>query len=440
MTISVGIIENKHIYFQLDNQFLFEQVGQTVSGKFSATIFNKKILFCEKIYDELVFRNISNATFTLFNVKIGINFHWEQVENQHFAGSLKIVSNGKKLVAINIIDIEKYLCSVISSEMSAMSFPELLKAHAVISRSWLLANIESRAKNQEPRHENQNNFGLENQRKFPILNSQFIKWYENDVHTLFDVCADDHCQRYQGVGKDLIEAAKNAVEATKGEVLMYNGAICDTRFSKCCGGKTELFSSCWADKDFDYLISKDDFLHFGLNAKLIDLTDEKNAEKFILSSPKCFCNTNNKEIINQVLKDFDKKTNDFFRWKVFYSNRELSNILHEKSNIDFGKIVDLIPLKRGHSGRITLLKIVGTKKTINVGKELEIRRWLSKSHLYSSSFVVKKNEKGDFTLYGAGWGHGVGLCQIGAAVMSAQGYNYKQILTHYFENTKIVTV
>ena len=252
------------------------------------------------------------------------------------------------------------------------------------------------------------------------------------------------------------QRSKNAIEATKGEVLMYKNDICDTRFSKCCGGKTELFSSCWADRDFDYLSAKNDislshtscltwkfppfkWIKGGYFGEVKGgLTQEKNAEKFILSSPKCFCNTNRKKIINQVLKDFDKKTNDFFRWKVKYSNAELSELLHEKSGIDFGKIVDLIPLKRGESGRITLLKIEGTKCTLNVGKELEIRRWLSKSHLYSSAFVVKKNKKGDFTLHGAGWGHGVGLCQIGAAVMSAKGYDYREILAHYFNGAEIV--
>ena len=471
MTISVGILERESIDFQLNNAFFFEQEKKEISGKFSVNIFEKKIIFNGKIYDELIFCNKNSSVFTLFDVKIGINFHWEQFENQHFEGDLKIVSDGEKLVAINIIDIEKYLCSVISSEMSAMSFPELLKAHAVISRSWLLASLEPRTKNKAQRDNSQ----------FSILNSQFIKWYERDAHTLFDVCADDHCQRYQGVSdrgnrnrrNTFLKRVTSAVEATKGEVLVYKNEICDTRFSKCCGGKTELFSSCWADNDFDYLTAKIDWLSPSPNPSpkgkgvfspfggvrggdfggvrggdfgeikgddFCDLTQEKKSEKFILSSPKCFCNTNDKAIINQIFKDFDKKTNDFFRWKVEYSNAELSDILKEKSGIDFGKIIDLIPLKRGQSGRITLLKIVGTKQTLSVGKELEIRRWLSKSHLYSSAFMVKKDEKDNFVLHGAGWGHGVGLCQIGAAVMSAQGYNYKEILAHYFDGTEIVNI
>ena len=436
MNISVGILEGQSIGFQLNDTFLFKQELSEVSGKFDAKIFEKKVFFNGKIYDELFFENKNNSIFELKNVKIGVNFHWEQFEHQCFEGNLKIVSDGEKLIAINIIDIEKYLCSVISSEMSAMSFPELLKAHAVISRSWLLANNEKcRMKNEECKENEEQNSS------FFTLNSSFIKWYERDAHSLFDVCADDHCQRYQGIGKGLISAVKNAVEATKSEVLMYENEICDTRYSKCCGGKTEIFSSCWADKDFDYLSAKDDSCHCEFDLQSIPafagMTDNIDAEKFIFSSPKCFCNTNDKDVINQVFKDFDKKTNDFFRWKVEYSNNELTEILCEKSGIDFGEIVDLIPLKRGKSGRITLLKIVGSKCALNVGKELEIRRWLSKSHLYSSAFVVEKDENGNFTLYGAGWGHGVGLCQIGAAVMSAQGYNYKEILAHYFEGAEI---
>ena len=440
MTISVGILERESIDFQLNDVFFFEQENQDISGKFNVKIFEKKIIFNGKIYDELIFYNKNNSVFTLFDVKIGINFHWEQFENQHFEGDLKIVFDGEKLVAINIIDIETYLCSVISSEMSAMSFPELLKAHAVISRSWLLANISKHKPCFD--YAQQPCFDFAQQ---PCLDyaqqakdcSEFIKWYERDAHTLFDVCADDHCQRYQGVSdrrNTFPKCVTSAVEATKGEVLGYKNEICDTRFSKCCGGKTELFSSCWADKDFAYLTAKID----AANNFEDDLTQEKNVEKFIMSSPKCFCNTNDKAIINQVLKDFDKKTNDFFRWKVEYSNAELSDIVKEKSGIDFGEIIDLIPLKRGQSGRITLLKIVGTKQILSVGKELEIRRWLSKSHLYSSAFMVEKGKKGNFILHGAGWGHGVGLCQIGAAVMSAQGYNYRQILAHYFEGTEVL--
>ena len=419
MNISVGILESKSIDFQLDSPFFLKQEKIEINGKFNATVFENKIFFNEKIYDELYFENKNNSVFELKSVKIGIKFHWEQTENQIFEGDLRIIFDGKHLIAINIIDIEKYLCSVISSEMSAMSFPELLKAHAVISRSWLLANLN---KCKECRMKNADNF-------------TFVTWYERDAHTLFDVCADDHCQRYQGVPKQtaFLENVAAAVEATKGEVLTYENEICDTRFSKCCGGKTELFSSCWADKNFDYLPAKIDHT----TDLKVDLTNEQNAENFILSPPKCFCNTSDKTIINQVLKDFDKKTNNFFRWQVKYSNAELSDILREKSGIDFGKIIDLQPITRGASSRITLLKISGTKRTFNVGKELEIRRILSKSHLYSSAFVVKKDDGENFTFYGAGWGHGVGLCQIGAAVMSAQGYDYKQILAHYFNGAEL---
>ncbi|MDR1544566.1 MAG: SpoIID/LytB domain-containing protein [Prevotellaceae bacterium] len=419
MTITAGILEAKKIEFSLNGKFFCKEKTENLQGKLCAKFFDGKILFDGKEFPELNFENQNNATFTLFDVKIGKNFHWQQFENQTFEGNLKIISDNENLVAINVIDIEKYLYSVISSEMSSTSFAELLKAHAVISRSWLLANIAA------PQLRSATEFYTENSLK---------KWYERDSHTLFDVCADDHCQRYQGLPKQETPTLKAAVEATKDEVLTCENEICDTRFSKCCGGKTEIFSTCWADKNFACLPAKIDF-----NENFeIDLTDEQNAQKFIFSSPQCFCNTQNKSVINQVFNDYDQTTQNFFRWKIKYSNAELSAILREKSGIDFGKILDLIPLKRGTSGRIYELKIVGEKRIFTVGKELEIRRWLSKSHLYSSAFVAEKDKKGDFTLTGTGWGHGVGLCQIGAAVMSAQGFDYQQILAHYFPNSKLV--
>jgi len=417
MQVNVGIISGEKIEFSFEDNFIFKQKNTVLKGDFVAEISDGKILFDEQYFTELLFENNNNSVFGLKNVKIGINFHWEQYKNQYFEGNLKIISDGTQLVAVNIIDVEKYLCSVISSEMRATSYIELLKAHTVISRSWLLANINSKndGKNQ-----------------FISDNSRLIRWYERDAHSLFDVCADDHCQRYQGVQKDINPQVLQAIEATQGEVLTCKNEICDTRYSKCCGGKTEIFSSCWADKNFDYLSAKMD----SDTCFDVDLTKEKNVENFIFSPPKCFCNTDNKTIINQVLNDYDQKTNNFFRWQAEYSNSELSAVLHEKTGIDFGKIVDLIPLTRGESGRITLLKIVGTKRALSVGKELEIRRCLSKTHLYSSAFVVEKDGE-NFVLHGAGWGHGVGLCQIGAAVMSAEGYNYQQILAHYFSGTAI---
>ena len=337
------------------------------------------------------------------------------------------------LTAINVLDIEDYLQSVISSEMSATSHIELLKAHAVISRSWALCKIQ--------RSLQASAFALEE------TEDKRICWYGSEPHQGFDVCADDHCQRYQGLrAKDHKNAIK-AVHDTKGEVLAYpieasTGSatemeICDARFYKCCGGVTEQFETCWEDTHFDYLVKvEDNDANRSLSLSL-DLTTEEGARQWILSSPDAFCNTSDKKILSQVLNDYDQETIDFYRWKVSYTTKQLSELIRKKSGIDFGEILALEPLKRGVSGRIYELKIVGSKKTLIVGKELEIRKWLSESHLYSSAFIVEK-ENDTFTLYGAGWGHGVGLCQIGAAVMAEKGYTYQQILAHYYPNTQII--
>ncbi|MDR3327617.1 MAG: SpoIID/LytB domain-containing protein [Prevotellaceae bacterium] len=421
MNITVGILNSLKIAFCLNENFYFEQEKTKIKGDFFANIIENGISFNGKTYYELYFRNLNNSTFELFDVEIGKGFHWQCFKNQQFNGDLKIISNDTKLWAINCIDIEKYLYSVIGSEMSSTSFTELLKAHAVISRSWLLANISKDNPNRATEQR---------------TNHTFIKYYERDTHMLFDVCADDHCQRYQGIAAAQTPQILQAIDQTKGEVLTFDGDVCDARFSKCCGGYTECFSSCWDNRDFPYLQALPDIK----NDFFWDLSKEENAEKWILSSPDVFCNILDKNIINQVFNDFDKETNDFFRWKICYSNSELSRIIKCRSGIDFGGIIDLIPVKRGLSGRIVLLKIVGEKFTLTLGKELEIRKWLSNSHLYSSAFVVKKDENGTFTFYGAGWGHGVGLCQTGAATMSAKGFDYREILMHYFKGTEIVNI
>ena len=426
--ITVGILSGKEIEFSFPESFISSD-GTESSGIQKAIYWDGKIHWQGKEYNELSFtpQQGAHAFFELKDVTIGINFHWERKEVQKFKGELKIIVEGEQLTAINVISIEEYLTSVISSEMSATASLELLKAHAVISRSWLLNKLRienDKLKNTMPSNS--------------AANSQFIKWYDHEAHKNFDVCADDHCQRYQGITRASTPQAIEAVSATRGEVLMYKGAICDARFSKCCGGAFEEFQNCWENVKHPYLIRQRDSK---TEKQLLDLTIETEADKWIRTSPVAFCNTQDKKILSQVLNNYDQETADFYRWKVSYSQQELSELIHQRSGIDFGQIIDLIPVERGTSGRLVRLKIVGTLRTLIIGKELEIRRTLSTSHLYSSAFVVDK-EYGDelssrFILTGAGWGHGVGLCQIGAAVMGEQGYKYEEILSHYYPGSTL---
>ena len=367
-------------------------------------------------------------TFLLKNVRIGIGFHWDRLEDQEFEGTLEIRDNADGTqTAINRLDVEDYLSSVITSEMSATSSLELLKAHAVISRSWVLRPIISPSTCTDK----------------PDLRDpdRHVVWYERDAHEGFDVCADDHCQRYEGITRrdEHPEAAANvqkAIDATRGQVLMYDGKVCDARFYKSCGGATELFENAWANEHYPYLEAVRD----EIGTPLPDLTIEENAQAFIRTSPSAYCNTTDARVLSQVLNNYDQETKDFYRWTVQYTVAELSEIIRERSGIDFGEILDLVPIKRGPSARLYEMQIVGSKRTMVIGKELEIRKWLSRSHLYSSAFVVDRNEQGDFILTGAGWGHGVGLCQIGAAVMADKGYTYEQILAHYFPGSELKTI
>ncbi|MDD3038447.1 SpoIID/LytB domain-containing protein [Bacteroides sp.] len=453
--ISVGILSGKEIEFSFPETFIS-------SGKLESTGAQKavykegKIYWREKMYDELHFspKQSDAAFFELKDVTIGINFHWERKEPQRFKGILKLIIEDEKLTAINIIPVEDYLTSVISSEMSATASLELLKAHAVISRSWLLNKIGEREKgeneelvkknpeNRELKAINNGDLKIEPDSKdhssFSILHSSFIKWYDHEAHTHFDVCADDHCQRYQGITRASTIQAIEAVSSTRGEVLMYKDHICDARFSKCCGGALEEFQNCWENVKHPYLVGKrDDRTDY----KLPDLTIEAEADQWIRTSPIAFCNTQDRNVLSQVLNNYDQETADFYRWKISYAQQELSELIHNRSGIDFGKIIDLIPIERGTSGRIVKLKIVGTLRTLIIGKELEIRRTLSTSHLYSSAFVIDKEGKEEipsrFIFIGAGWGHGVGLCQIGAAVMGEKGYTYDEILSHYYPESII---
>lgn len=423
-TIQVGILKQTEIKFVLRGEFVVNGGTEIVSGEGSVALSDGQILYNGLRYDSLLFSSADEeSSFDLVDVVIGIHFHWERKETQRFKGALKFILLDGELQAINIVPTEDYLTSVISSEMSATSSLELLKAHAVISRSWLLNKLEDRL---EEKHSD----------AMVITDEKIIRWYDHQDHTHFDVCADDHCQRYQGITKASTQAVREAIKATFGEVLTYDGKICDARFYKACGGATELFENCWEEVHHPYLLPVAD----AANLTLPDLTQEAEARKWILSAPTAYCNTTDRLVLSQVLNNYDQETPDFYRWRVAYSQKELSELIGEKMGIDFGEIVDLIPLKRGASARIIELKVVGTKRTVVIGKELEIRKALSKSHLYSSAFVVDKEENDGsvrFVLRGAGWGHGVGLCQIGAAVMASQGIGYQTILSHYYPHSEL---
>lgn len=408
--VSVGIVGAESITFTLNGY------GEDGSSR-TATIHNGLIQYDGKAHTRLCFKPQSpDDSFSLMDVVIGVNFHWQRLETQTFRGSLRLLADGGKIWAINDLPVEDYLESVISSEMSAQSSLPLLMAHAVISRSWLMSQIDGNtAPNTQASH-----------------GDAFIRWYDHTDHTLFDVCADDHCQRYQGITKETSPNVAEAIRRTRGELLTYGDEICDARFSKCCGGAMEEFQYCWDDTPKPYLKGIGDTPE----ETIPDLTVEENARQWILSSPKSFCNTTDKRILSQVLNDYDQETTDFYRWRVSYTQEELSKLVEKKLGAGLGTITDMRPLKRGTSGRICELRITGTKKTIVVGKELEIRRALSESHLYSSAFVVEKQDD-TFTLIGAGWGHGVGLCQIGAAVMGDKGYAYDEILRHYYPGAEI---
>lgn len=412
------------ITVMLHGDYVIDGSDDRINGDVSVQYADGGILFNGVRYSVLRLTPVSESEcfFTLCDVTIGVEFHWQRKEAQSFKGGIEFYAADGTVTVINDINAEEYLKSVISSEMNAHASLELLKAHAVISRSWLIAQISKKGTDAKNGGKGMRADG-----------NEIVKWYDRDDHNLFDVCADDHCQRYQGITKAYIPTVKRAVEETRGEVLVSDGEICDARFSKCCGGATEEFGYCWEDKDVEYLKGVRDSAD---EAPLPDLTTECEAEKWIAAEPEAFCNTSDGEILRQILNDFDMETNDFYRWQVRYSQQELSDIVRERSGIDFGTIESLTPLERGVSGRISRLRIDGSKRSMIIGKELEIRKTLSRSHLYSSAFTVKR-ENGDFVIYGAGWGHGVGLCQIGAAVMGSKGYGYREILAHYYKGARV---
>jgi len=407
--LEVGIMSGSEIEFEIISDGAGRQKVEYSQGRIS---------YNGALYDELVFEAQTEATmfaepsFILYGVTIGVDFHWERKVTQKFAGTLKFIVDGGKVTAVNIVGVEDYLLSVISSEMKASAGLEFLKAHAVISRSWVMAQVEHR----------QSHVSRTPEPSCPVSEpvegaGEYIKWFDHDDHTLFDVCADDHCQRYQGLTMAVGDTVRKAVDQTWGLVLTSEGKICDARFSKCCGGRMELFSTCWEDKDYPYL------------QPLPDTAD-------CVEGGDVFCDTKDEKILSQVLNDYDLETRDFYRWRTEYSRTEVSDLVRRRSGMDFGTIRDLVPVERGPSGRLKRLKVVGDKKTMIIGKELIIRRWLSDSHLKSSAFEVHWD--GDhLTLDGSGWGHGVGLCQIGAAVMAAKGYSFDRILLHYYPGSTL---
>lgn len=433
--VTVGILSDKKISFELTGIYSTPEV-QVISGKQCVVISDSGISLSWNggTYTSLEFTPTSydGDTFEVEGVIIGVDFHWERKENQRFRGALRLIADHGKITAINVVKVEDYLVSVISSEMKATSSLPLLRAHAVISRSWLLKQMQNRAAKG-------NKTGHHPAKRAD--STDIIRWWDHEDHELFDVCADDHCQRYQGISRVSSAVAASAVADTLGLVLMYDGELCDTRFSKCCGGAFERFESCWEDTPLPYLIARRDDVE---GSALSDLSEESEAEKWIESYPDAFCNTGDKRVLSQVLNGYDLERSDFYRWTEEYSQERLSDLVKSRGGFDLGKIMELIPVERGSSGRIVRLRIIGTKGEVTIGKELMIRRTLSESHLMSSAFTVERHfENGSeipsaFTLHGAGWGHGVGLCQLGAAVMGEKGYSYDAILSHYYPGTSLV--
>lgn len=430
----MGIVKAETIRFRMDGTFRAGGKETSWQGSAEASVHEgalmirhagEEIMPGESVIFEAVKKDSSR--FAIEDVVIGIGFHWEQKEVQEFQGALKLVLLDGEIQVVNVISVEDYLISVISSEMRGDSSPELLKAHTIISRSWLLAQIEK----QKQLAGSDNSYELVHETE-----EEYIRWYDREDHGHFHVCADDHCQRYQGITRAHNPEVVRAVNETAGEVLEHGGRICDARFSKCCGGVVEEFQNCWEPVEHPYLKRVED-KPASASLNTLDLKVENTAIEFIRSAPDAFCNTHDAALLRQVLNDYDQSSSDFYRWKVSYSQQEIATLIRENSGIDFGEIVDMVPVERGESGRLVRLKIVGSKRSLTVGKELEIRRWLSTSHLYSSAFVVESLELENgvparFVLHGAGWGHGVGLCQIGAAVMASKGYKHEEILKHYF--------
>lgn len=431
--VNVGILSAHEILFRLNAEYSVD--GLTAQGAQRAAFAEGGVAWKGKIRSCLTFTPRSEgATFALHDVTVGKGFHWQHQETQTFAGTLKLIVEGEMITAVNELPAERYIESVIGSEMNADAPVEFLKASAVVCRSWLFAQMENR-KTKRPAH---------NPRSLIKTNGELIRWYDKDDHERYDICADDHCQRYQGIADSLSPNVKRAVETTRGQALMFNSRPIDARFSKCCGGCTEEFRTCWDNKTIPYLTPRPDLMELS-NLLMPDLTREDAARKWVMCSPKALCNTHDFSVLKQILTPKDLETADFFRWKVEYGQEELAAIVSDKLKTDFGRLIDLVPVERGRGGRLSRLKIIGTKTSLIIGKELEIRRALSVNHLKSSAFVVNKLDFSGqmpqkFVLHGAGWGHGVGMCQIGAAMAGAAGYSCEEILKHYYKGATVCRI
>ncbi len=436
-TVSVGLMTGAEtIDFELKDRFVAGAGAHFGAGSYRARAAQGQVEIVDSADRPVIVAQrlrlkpaAATSSFVVRDVIIGIEFHWQRKQDQEFQGALDLrLDSDGRLMVVNEVPVEAYLTSVISSEMSADAHPELLKAHSIISRSWLLAQMKPWKKERHSHSSLVQRFGAE---------QQLIRWYGQENHEDFDVCADDHCQRYQGITKVTSPGAYEAIRATFGQVLVYDEELCDARYSKSCGGMTESFDAAWEDERMPYLAVSYDGETFPSGFDL-PLSDESNAERWIRNSPPAFCNTNDKTILRKILPDFDQETTDFYRWRVTIAQDELQELLREKLGIDFGVIRKLEPVERGASGRIVRLRIVGKREKMIIGKELEIRRALSPSHLYSSAFVVESDRSNKaFTLIGAGWGHGVGLCQIGAALMAERGHDFRRILEHYYRGAQL---
>lgn len=348
--------------------------------------------------------NNTSSHITVSNIMIGIQFHWQKHEDLDYRGIIEVGFNNQgKLVVINEIDLENYLVSVNSSEMTSDCPIGLLESQTVVARNTVLATMG-----------------------------------KHHYNTNFHLCSDDHCQCYHGKKREQ-QVSRQAVENTWGRILLHGDEICDARYSKICGGIMEDYRYVWENRDIPYMVSgidSDEEINYPANT-------EETAKELIDTSLPAYCNTDLHKLPENLANLYS--TQNLFRWEVTYPREELESLISEKTGKDIGELQDIIPLERGDSGRLIYINLVGSDKTLKIGKELEIRRVLSKSHLYSSCFYVRKEMGTDgkvsrFILKGAGWGHGVGLCQVGATVMASKKIPYQKILEHYYKNTNLVSL